>query len=119
MDNCRRIAGGAIGVNESGEESEKEVKYVDLLSYALIVLKIQRDDFDWLTPKEFQSCIKLHNDRQELEIKGQFELERFNSWLNLAPHIKGRSQEELLRFPWETIKKGRVLNGGSNAISKT
>jgi hypothetical protein len=61
----------------------------------------------------------VYNERKESEIKGLFELERFNSWLNLAPHIKSRSQEELIRFPWETIKKGKVLNARSNTISKT
>jgi hypothetical protein len=80
---------------------------------------VSRIDFDWFLPSEFKECIKIFTERQESEIKRKFELERFNSWLNLAPSIKSRSQEDLIRFPWEEVKKGRVLNARSNTISKT
>ena len=89
-----------------------------MLAFAISVIGLSRNDFDWLLPSEFQECIRIYNDKQEAEIKGKFELERFNAWLNLTPHVKGRSQEEIIRFPWEVIKKGKVLNAGSNAISK-
>ena len=72
-----------------------------------------------MTPVEFKAVINSYNELREADIKHDYELARFNSWINLAPYIKNKSQEDLFRFPWEEIKKGKVLNGTTNAISKT
>jgi hypothetical protein len=82
------------------------------------VLRLARHDFDWMTPAEFQSCVEAYNERSENELRLKYELSRFNAWLCLAPHLKNKTAEELFRFPWEEIKKGKVIDGKTNAISK-
>ena len=79
-----------------------------MLGYALTVLGLYREDFDWMTPVELKCCIDSFNSNMDKNVRLSYEVSRFNSWLNLAPHIKNKSQEELIKFPWETIKMGKV-----------
>jgi hypothetical protein len=42
-------------------------------------------------------------------------MQRFNAWL-LHPNVRGKSQSDMFRFPWENqktakLKTGKILNG--------
>ena len=65
-----------------------------------------------MLPVEYMECVKVWEETNSSNLKAKYELFRFTSWLNLAPHLsKSKSQRDLFRFPWEKIKKGRILNG--------
>ena len=74
-----------------------------------------------MTPVEFQSCIDAHNLELTNNMRSNYELSRFNAWLVLSPHMKKEMEPiDLIQFHWEKkeIKKGRVINGKTNSISK-
>ena len=80
---------------------------------------LRRDDFEWLTPAEFKCCIEAYNKKYEAKVNQQYELQRFNAWLNLSPNLKeGTEPVDLIRFEWEPLKKGKVINGSTGSISK-
>ena len=90
------------------------------MGYALTVLGITREDFDCMLPLEFQSCLDSYNRNCEGALHYDYEMQRFNAWVNL-PTKQGTEPIDLVRFPWEKneIKKVRILeNGKTNTISK-
>ena len=103
----RRTYGKAQETEGNGA-SGTAISYNDLLGYALSVLGLYRDDFDWMTPVEFNACIEAFNKNSDKNIRYRYEVSRFNAWLNLAPYLKSKSQEELIKFPWEEIKMGKI-----------
>ena len=121
----RKVVWRTNGKVEGGEGSihgsDAKLDYNDLLGYAVAVLGISRNDFDWMTPVEFQSCMKARNDSIEDQVHLEYERSRFEAWLILSPHIKRDTEaKDLVEFPWEKkeIKKGRVINGKTNTISE-
>jgi hypothetical protein len=73
-----------------------------------------------MLPVEFDECVKLWDQEEIKKQRHDYELERFNAWLCLTPHIKNNtSQKDLFRFPWEPLQLAKIINGETNAISKT
>jgi len=80
-----------------------------LLAYALTVLGLRRNDFDWLTPAQFTECMNVYAEKKDQEARMMYELARFNGWLNLSPHMKkNTSQQDLVRFEWEELQTAKV-----------
>jgi len=93
--------------------------YGEVIGFGLSVIGLRRDDLDWMTPAEFQECVKAYNKKQTGLIRGVYEAARFQSWLGSG--FKG-TIEEYCRFEWEKkeIKKGKVIDyGRDNALSET
>ena len=61
-----------------------------------------------MTPNEFIECAEVWRKNKEAEVHLQYEISRFNSWLNLAPYINNKSQEDVYKFPWEETKTAKV-----------
>lgn len=93
-----------------------------MLAYAVGVIGLRRDDFEWMTPAEYIACIQAWGDNQEQKQRRGYELERFSVWLE---HGKQNSTvEDMCTFPWEKDRElkitGKVIsNGKTDAISKT
>jgi hypothetical protein len=72
-----------------------------------------------MTPVEFRACVDAISEDNENQIRIKYELSRFNSWLNLAPHLKNQSQQDLIRFNWEELQTAKIINGSkANTISE-
>lgn len=67
---------------------------------------MSRNDFDNLLPCEYHECLKAWDNERESDIKLQYEMQRFNSWL--AAQVPGKSQIDLFRFPWEKQTTGKI-----------
>lgn len=94
------------------------------MGFAVGVMGLSRDTFEWMTPAEFSQCAELWRKEKEREVHLAYELQRFNSWLGLAPYvdISRKSQEDIYPFPWEKQKTAKIkvakVNGETNSISK-
>ena len=83
--------------------------YNESLGYAIGVMKLSLQDFEWMTPSQYQAAIKEWEEEEKRKAQHEYELQRFNAWLCLAPNIKDNtSQEDLFRFPWEPLQFGKI-----------
>lgn len=92
-----------------------------MLAYAVGVIGLRRDDFEWMTPAEYMACIEAWGDNQEQKQRRGYELERYNVWLEHGK--QGSTPEEFAPLPWEKDRElkitGKVIsNGKTNSISK-
>lgn len=87
------------------------------MAYAITVMGLRRDDFEWLTPAEFKCCIDEYNKKYEADERKQYELMRFQVWLEFGK--ENSEPVSICRFPWEPLKMGRIINGKTSTISKT
>ncbi len=84
--------------------------YEEIIGFGLSVIGLRRDDLDSLSIAEFNETVKAYSKQRESDIKHRYEVARFEAWLCLSPHMKkGLSQEDIFRFPWEEMKKGKLL----------
>lgn len=72
---------------------------------------IRRDDFEWMLPCEYEECLIVWDKEKYSDIKLQYEIARFNSWLSLGHQVKGKSQMDIFTFPWENEKTGKIKTG--------
>ena len=94
--------------------------YNELIGFAVGVMKLSRDDVDWMTPAEFQCCSSAWNNQQEQNSKSAYELSRFNAWLCLTPNLKANTTvQDVCRFEWEELQLAKVHYGKTDTISKT
>lgn len=92
-----------------------------MLAFAVSIIGLKRDDFEWMIPAEYMACIDAWDDQQEYKRHHDYELERFNVWLEHGK--QGSTAEDMCAFPWEKdrgkIITGKVIsNGKTDAISK-
>jgi len=85
--------------------------YEEIIGFGLTVLGLCRGDIDWMTPAEFNECVKAYNTKRDADVRHHYELSRFQAWLTLAPYIKNKSQSDIFTFPWEgqETKKGKLI----------
>ena len=87
------------------------------MGFALSVLQISRDDFDWMLPCELVKTIKAFNENKINDFHEKCELIRLHAWM-ILPLKEGTSPEDLTKFPWEKKKIAKIIHGTSNTISK-
>ena len=93
-----------------------------MLAFAVSIIGLRRDDFEWMTPVEYMACVDIWSEQQEHKRQHDYELERFGVWLEHGK--QGSTAEDMCQLPWENKKElkitGKVIsNGKTNAISKT
>lgn len=89
-----------------------------MLAFAVSVIGLCRNDFDWMLPVEYVACLDAWSEAEEEKQRRAYEVERFGVWLE---HGKQNSTaEDICTLPWEKKKiTGRVISyGKTNSISK-
>lgn len=91
-----------VGCRGRNGRKKKQLTIEELLGVGVGVLGMSLNDWEALSPEEFEACWHAHADEMERVERGEWERMRLLATIVVQPHCKSKlTARKLLPLPWD------------------